>query len=104
MSHKLLPYGLSDREWRALLLYLVNKDNKNYLWTVFLRILPNGQEISLRPQTGVLTSNVRTEDLPLPPQKERKRSKWTEIILSRNRERELKTTLGVDSQRFSSAT
>ncbi len=28
MSHKLSPYGLSDKEWRAYLLYLVDKDHK----------------------------------------------------------------------------
>ncbi len=28
VSHELSPYGLSDREWRAYLLYVVNKEPK----------------------------------------------------------------------------
>ncbi len=69
-----------------------------FLSTVFLLIPLNGQETSLLPQTMVLTSNVRTKDLLLPPQKERMRTKSTENVPCRKREREFKMLLGVDSQ------
>ncbi len=45
------------------------------------------RDTGLRPRTTVLTSNVRTEDLRLPPQKERKRAIRTENVrLDRERE------------------
>ncbi len=77
----------------------------NILSTVFCVIRMRDKERNLCPQTRKLTPNIRTEGLSLGTSSQENEVKTDRVhSMSRHRERELKTTLAVNSQGPSSAT
>ncbi len=88
VSYKLSPYGLSDKEWRAYLLYFVNKDpQKSTLAEVARKLMKE-----LEPKISEIELTIDREKEPLSA----KATKNAKLYLTKVKQDRLKIKFLVD--------